>query len=270
MDDNPRQEWEARLAEVSRAFLYPATPDLARKAGRRASGLRRLAWAGAALAVLLAFVLAVPSVRAALADFLQVGAVRIFLAQPTATATPTATSHPTPAALSTAAFPATATRLPAETASPTPVEITSVLDLAGETTLADAAARLSFPIRLPAYPAGLGPPQHVFLQDLGGPVLVLAWVEADRPDQVRISLDEFGPDTFAEKSVPQSIEDTTVGGHAALWTTGPYLLQIKNGDASVRRLVNGHVLVWTEGAITYRLESNLPLEEARKIAESLH
>jgi hypothetical protein len=34
-------------------------------------------------------------------------------------------------------------------------------------------------------------------------------------------------------------------------------------------LINGHVLIWEEGNITYRLETALPLEEAIKIAESL-
>jgi hypothetical protein len=35
------------------------------------------------------------------------------------------------------------------------------------------------------------------------------------------------------------------------------------------RLVDGHVLIWADGDITYRLETNLLLEEAIRIAESL-
>jgi hypothetical protein len=34
-------------------------------------------------------------------------------------------------------------------------------------------------------------------------------------------------------------------------------------------LIEGHVLIWKEGDITYRLETDLPVEEAVKIAESL-
>jgi hypothetical protein len=34
-------------------------------------------------------------------------------------------------------------------------------------------------------------------------------------------------------------------------------------------MVNANVLLWTEGDITYRLESSLPLDEARRVAESL-
>jgi hypothetical protein len=34
-------------------------------------------------------------------------------------------------------------------------------------------------------------------------------------------------------------------------------------------LIEGHVLIWTEGEITYRLETDMPLEEAVRVAESL-
>jgi hypothetical protein len=35
------------------------------------------------------------------------------------------------------------------------------------------------------------------------------------------------------------------------------------------RLVEGHVLIWADGSLTYRLETELPLDEALRIAESL-
>jgi hypothetical protein len=35
------------------------------------------------------------------------------------------------------------------------------------------------------------------------------------------------------------------------------------------RLIDGHVLIWTDGNLTYRLETDLSLEEALKVAESL-
>jgi hypothetical protein len=37
----------------------------------------------------------------------------------------------------------------------------------------------------------------------------------------------------------------------------------------IRRLIDGHVLIWEEDGITYRLETGVTLEEAVKIAESL-
>jgi hypothetical protein len=35
------------------------------------------------------------------------------------------------------------------------------------------------------------------------------------------------------------------------------------------RLIDGHVLIWTDGVTTYRLETALDLEEAVRVAESL-
>jgi hypothetical protein len=35
------------------------------------------------------------------------------------------------------------------------------------------------------------------------------------------------------------------------------------------RLIEGHVLIWENGNITYRLETALDLKEAVKVAESL-
>ena len=60
-----------------------------------------------------------------------------------------------------------------------------------------------------------------------------------------------------------------VNGQRAIWTVGPYPLRLYNGDIEFTRLIKGHVLIWQEGDITYRLETDLSLEEAVKIAESL-
>jgi hypothetical protein len=260
----PEEAWEARLRRTAQAFPYPAAPGLAGavrqrlvqasrlKSSRRLEISRRLTWGILLILLILGSLLAIPRVRAALVEFLQVGTIRIFLVEPTSTLTP---------------LPQTPTALP----SPTP--LSSLLDLAGQTTLAEAQQRSGFQIRLPAYPAEMGAPDEVFLQELGGPVVVLVWLEPDRPEQVRLSLHQLGPDTFAQKGLPQLIEETRVNGQPAIWTGGPYLLQFRRGSGAepdLRRLVAGHTLVWQEGEITYRLETDLPLAEAVKIAESLH
>jgi len=46
-------------------------------------------------------------------------------------------------------------------------------------------------------------------------------------------------------------------------------LRMRGGDLEFTRLIEGHVLIWTMGDVTYRLETELSLEEAIKIAESL-
>jgi hypothetical protein len=150
--------------------------------------------------------------------------------------------------------------------------LASLLDMAGATTLAQAQAQVDFPIRLPTYPAGLGEPDWVFLQDFDGPLVVLVWAKPDQPDQVQLSLHLLGLGTFAGKGPPVTVQETTVNGQRAYWTEGPYLLQIRRNNRTendVRRLIDGHVLIWTEAEITYRLETDLSLEEAVKIAESL-
>lgn len=266
---NQNEQWEARLQQLARRFPYPPTPDVTStvraqlaEGSRQKPGLppRRLAWAALLVLLILAGLLAVPQVRAALIEYLQIGAVRIFLVEPTQTPTPT------PAAASLEERPLTPTPRP----SPTPLP--SLLDLAGATTLAQAQAQVDFPIRLPAYPANLGEPDWVFLQDFGGPVVVLVWLDEAQPGRVRLSLHQLGPGTFAEKGNPGRIEETNVNGQRAIWAEGPYVLQFRRGsrvDYDLRRLVEGRVLIWVEGEITYRLETDLSLQEAVRVAESL-
>ena len=270
---NQNEQWEARLRDVARSFPYPPTPDLAGivKAQLAADGAgsksgflsaqmsRRLVWAALCLLVILGGLLAVPRVRAALVEYLQIGAVRIFLIEPT----PSPTSSP----------PTTTPERPTATPRPSPTPIASLMDLAGETTLAEAEKETDFSIRLPTYPADLGSPDHVFFQMIGGPVVVLVWLDPDQPGQVRFSLQELGPGTFAEKGNPGLVRETHVNGQRAIWAEGPYMLQFRRGNSleyDLRRLVEGHVLIWTEGGVTYRLETDLSLEEAVQVAESLH
>lgn len=261
MNDRSLEQLETRLSTIARALPYPPAPDVTAAVTRRLaaetrrrSGVprRRLAWAAAALALLVLGLLAVPQVRAAVVDFLRLGAVRIFLGQPT----------PAP---TLGALPGVAPSPPAPGATP----LASLLDLAGETTLAEAGQQSGLPILLPAYPPDLGPPDRVYLQDLGGPLVVLVWLDPGRPRGVRLSLHLLGPGTFADKMQPQVVQETTVSGRPALWTEGPYILRLKNGDYDTRRLVGGNVLIWQDGETTYRLETDLSLEEGVRIAESL-
>jgi hypothetical protein len=191
---------------------------------------------------LLGALLAVPQTRAAIAALLHIGSVTIVPTAPTSGA-----NEPTP--------------------------LPSILDLAGRTTLADARQRMPFHIRLPAYPADLGAPRYVFAQDMDGKAVVLVWVDPQHPDHVRMALNELSSDAFVYKLAPQLVQETQVHGQRALWTTGPYLLQIgsvSDQHNALRRLVTAsHTLIWTERDITYRLECDISLEEAVRIAESL-
>ncbi len=275
VSEQPVDRWEARLRATASALPYPSTPDvagavrqrLAAESPRPASGFLvtrrpRLAWAIALVVLLVVGLLAVPEVRAGLLQFLRIGAVRIFLVPPTPT--------PSEAEAIVTALPATEVS-PVMTAvpRPTPTLPASLLDLGGETTLEEARVRFGFPIVLPAYPADLGPPDRVFLQDFGGPMVVLVWLDPAQPDRVRLSLHLLTCDVCATKSEPTVIQTTSVNGQPAVWTEGPYLLELSNGTLDLRRMIEGHVLIWADGPITYRLETDLSLDEAVKIAESL-
>jgi hypothetical protein len=261
---------EAALRLLAAQRPYPPTPDISGVVMHRL-GLQRaalpgrrqpFAWKPVAqgillFLVLLAGLLLVPGVRAALTDFLQIGVVRIFLTAPTPSA-----------AVSTTTAQPSASPAPTETAIPTPLP--SLLDIEGETTLEDARQRLDFEIPLPTYPADLGLPDHVFVQKQNTDMLILAWVDREDPKKVELSLHIYGENTYqVEKWDPYVVEATKVGDNPALWTVGPYPLIQKDGDFTMQRLIYGHVLVWEEGDITYRLETDVELEEALKIAESL-
>lgn len=253
--------WEEQLQRIARAFPYPPTPELATAVQQRLRAhapvprtVRQLrpVWAILlALLIVLMGLLAVPPVRAALQAWLQIGAVRIWLVEPT----------PTP--VSDASTPLSR---------PMPTPLRSLFDLAGETTLTEAQAKVGFPIRLPSYPADLGSPDGVFFQDLGGSVVVVVWLDPAQPTRAQLSLHILGPNALVEKGNAQRLAQTTVNGQAAFWTEGPYLLAYRNGDTTdwdIRRLVEGQVLIWTEGELTYRLETDLSLTEAVRVAESL-
>jgi len=250
MNDETTDRWEDRLRAMAGEFPYPPTPDVAQAVRRRlAAGaeggreprrrLARVAIVAAVVLVVTGGLLAVPQVRAAVLEVLNIGAIRILTGQPT------------------------------NVPDTTPVVVPSLADLAGEMSLGEAQAEAGFPVRLPGYPPDLGPPDRVFSQQWGGPVVILVWFDPEQPDRVRLSLHQLGPGTYGEKFQPPVVVETSVNGRPALWTEGGYLLQLRNGQAEVRRLVGDHVLIWTEGAVTYRLETDVEMEEAIRIAESV-
>jgi hypothetical protein len=266
-DADPDPSWQAQLILVAHALPYPPTPNLATAVRARLFGAPRpkmlgLAYGLAVALILVLGLLAVPSVRAGVMEFLQLGAVRLHLV-----ASPT--PSPAPAAGGT---PLAATSTPPPSATP----LGSVLDLAGRTTLAEAQDRVDFAIRLPAYPPGLGEPDRVFVQDPDGLSVVLVWLEPNSETEMRFSLQMLAAPQMADKLLldvlkdqPPDVQVTQVNGGDAVWTTGTYVLVTRLGDLVETRLVDGHALIWVEGKLTYRLETKADLAEAIRMAESL-
>jgi hypothetical protein len=258
MEKHNELDWQKKILQAASEMRYPPTPDVTSDVLQRISAQKALVpgrfsgqmlpkrWLATALALFLVLVLAlslVPGVRAQIQEFLQIGPLRIFFTNPTAPSTP----------LETQPF------LPA-----------SLFELAGRVTLSEASSRWQYPLRQPAYPPDLGAPDLVFLQGPVDEALILAWLDPAAPDQVFLALQALAPgDSLYSKSAPASVEQTTVNGEVAYWIVGEHLLEMRNGDYSMFRLVEGHVLTWTSGVLTYRLETDLSLEEAVRIAESL-
>lgn len=244
-----------KLQDLARNFRYPATPDIGSAVRQRLVAeskletsrplaLGRLAWTGIVLLLILGSLLAVPQVRAAVIEFFQIGSVRIF---------PSEVPVPTEPAIS----------------------YSSSRDLGTETTLDEAAVRLGQPVPLPAYPSDLGRPDHLFVQPFNDSTVILVWLEPENQEQVRLLLHLLKlPDgLFADKLQVATAELTAVNGHQAYWVEGAHTLQFYDSEGrpqpNMSRLVLNNVLIWQEGAITYRLESKFSMAEAIRIAASL-
>lgn len=259
---------EAWLVETAAAFEYPRTPDVSGRVRERLSGRRpapvgvgrRLAWAAVVVLLLLASLLAVPQVRAALGEILGIGAMTIFVeegAMPV-TATPSATKTEAVPERTTAEVAASPSPLARSLVVPaTPVSLAAAQEMVGER------------LRRPAYPPDLGAPDGVYVDRRERPeVVVFVWEEAGPPDETRLSLYQIQQANFGYKTARQ-VAETTVNGRRAVWIEGPHMFQRADGSLQPWQFVPGPVLLWTEGAVTYRLEGAASLEEAVRIAESL-
>lgn len=263
MNELPQELFEKQLLAVSKEMQYPRTPDVAgsvmKRLYRRPHFFSRpFAWSLTILLILCSSLMLIPSARAAILEFIQIGAVRIFRLEPTPLAPP---NQEAPVTM----VPVTAT--PRFTAEP----LIPILErLAGEMTLEEARQVVDYQLLLPSYPSDLGPPDRVFVQDADGDMTILVWIDPQQPDEVLMSLHFLPSGSWAVKKVnPTLVQETTINGERALWTIGPYPVQFSNGDLDFIWLIDGHVLIWFDGEITYRLETDLSLEEALKIAESL-
>jgi len=244
MNESMNTSWEENMRKTAVAFPYPPTPDIVggvavRLAGRRRAPRRALAWALALLLLLLLSLFSVPRVRAAIVDMLRLGAITVFVR-------PEASPLPLP----TATLPPLSDR---------------ILQAMTPVTLAEASAQLADPVRLPGYPAGLGPPDDVYLsQDTA----VFLWRDPEQPEAVQFSLYQIEATSFALKAVT-ILQTTRVNGQEAAWVEGPHLFQLADGRYETWWFVPGNVLIWEVDGVTYRLEGAATLDEAIRIAESL-
>jgi hypothetical protein len=248
---------DRRLAPIALALRYPPTPAIAAAVrvppakSRLSCRPAQLAWAALVLLALVAALLAVPSVRAGILDFLQIGDIRLFPERP-------------------AVEPAVATTPPV-----TPPHSQTYERLVGIRPLAEVQEAVGFDLKVPTYPPDLGPPDIASLQYMEGEVVILVWLEPDNPEVARLILYalDLAEGAFAGKFDWSDLRPATVHGQPAYWVQGRHFLQIYTADGEMTmdtlREVASDVLVWEEDGVTYRLETSAPLEEAIRIAESM-
>jgi hypothetical protein len=259
-------EFENKLHSIATGMEYPHTPNIAgsvtmrlRTTTRPRFNSKALAWSLTIILVLCSSLMLIPPARAAILEFIQIGVVRIFPQPVEPTLEPIRTATPEALAPMTATSSSQSSNL-----------IPILNQMAGEITLTGAQNKVEYPILLPAYPTDLGQPDYVYVQNADGNMVILVWLDPKHSDRVLMSLHFIPNGSWAIKKVePKVIRETSVSGKRAIWTTGPYPLILSNGDAQFTRLINGHVLIWADENVTYRLETNGSLEEAVKIAESL-
>lgn len=248
--DEHDETWDAYVKSLVARFEFPPTPDIADVVrariapndARRRVMLTQLAKPIAVLLVVaLVITLLVPDLRARAFGWLKIGAIWITDDAPSTTHTPV------PSGLEFDVTP-----------------IWSILDWDYKITRAEAQARVDFP--LPVVP-DLGEPDAVFFYELDEPVVILVWKQLD---QLPISLHLIGSENRVFKYSAEEQHPVTVNGRNGLWLVSPHLFEIMPRDGGImQRFVNGSVLIWEFDGVTYRLEGDLTLDEALRLAESL-
>jgi hypothetical protein len=240
------------LAALAPQVEFPPTPDVAaavvtrlqRTEAERPARARRLVPVLAAAAVLaLALVLlASPSARRAVADWLGIGGVRITT----------------------------------EGGSPGPIG--DDLGLGERASLEQAGERAGFVLR---FPAALGSPREVYVASATGFEQVAAVYGSEEVpelrDDERLLFVQFrgSPDEAYFKKlieVEPGLDPVSVNGAFGYWLGGVHEITYRGPDGTLHtdatRLA-GRTLLWEVDGITYRLEGELSKATALRIAETL-
>ncbi len=259
--EQPDESWETTVRDIARDFTYPSTPDIAHRTSQRLVKPRRpvvgvLKWAAVIVLALMVVIVSVPEARAFVVEIIRIGAIQIFVGQPTVIPTPMP--------------PATGAAAANE---PKTLYIASAIEMPNETTFEEAVAQLKSPIQLPTYPDGIGKPDHVYVQHIDRGVLVtLVWM---MPDHIWLTLDVLNERLVANKFIDNSGQYHTVQVNKtpAQWLTGLHQIGFFGNNTQIFRIVSGNVLIWVIGKspkLTYRLEGAFSVEEAVHMAESFH
>jgi hypothetical protein len=244
------QTLERLLALTAESVEYPATPDLraavvSRAARVDAAGVRRgwrpsFALAAVLIAVLVAAFAVAPS-REAIGRFFGVEGSKIEV-QPTALPGSTATQLP-----------------------PVPAGAYQ-----GLRPVALEELRGMMPFRVAVPDTGQTLRQSYFVSYGNQPVAVLSYEAFD------LWQTQLRQEAFFAKGIPQDaiLIETEVDGETATWLSGPphmvtYYAGPNQAIQQSLRTVERSTLIWRTNAAFYRIETDLPMEDAIRIAETL-
>ncbi len=235
MDEH--EQLEFRLRQAANDFSYPPTPPLRYVPAKTTAAIYSHRQRVMLVCMVILSLILIYPISAAVLERLQIGSITLFVGeQPQLTA-----------------------EMPS-----------SLVNLTGKTSLAEAVTSLGFSPRLPPE---FGLPDAVYVQESGGKTMILVWLDDAIPGEIALSLYQIPyndiPAYGKLVSVAQNIE---INGQPAVWVDVPHTLQYQAGEATQETqtyLVEGNVLIWYENQITYRLESHFSQEQVIIIAESL-
>jgi hypothetical protein len=155
------------------------------------------------------------------------------------------------------------------------------MGLGEQVALADLDARAGFHVALPQDPA-LGPPDVAYVdEDRGGQVSLVWAASADLPATrepgVGLLLSQFEgavEQGFFTKAIDgdTSVDPVLVGGDRGYWLSGdPHMFfwDGPRGPAHEERRWVGDALLWSDGTVTFRLETTLGRDEAIRLAGTM-
>lgn len=169
---------------------------------------------------------------------------------------------------------------PSRTAPPGPIG--SSLRLGERYALDEVEALTGIPVQLPTDPA-IGPPDAVYVDRVRDNQVAFVWAASDALPETRepgiglilMRFDGTMQDRYHEKLIGQgtTVERVTVDGNRGFWVSGEahFFFYVREDGGIIddgRRWVDD-ALAWTDGTLTYRIESALGRDATIELAESL-
>jgi hypothetical protein len=141
--------------------------------------------------------------------------------------------------------------------------------------LDEVSAAIGFEVALPSGPR----PDEAYLVTTNGldDAALLAWSASPTYSALPatpwglVLMEVRGDREFVVKEVNrfEDLRTVRVGGRRAYWIDAPHELSVITAEGPRSFSVEGNVLIWTRGEVTFRLETSLPLRQAVAIAESV-